>query len=107
MKVLLVCSLLIVLLGCSNAAFQCYKCNNCGTSWDPSKATLVLTEGGTNYCVKRVSGTTVTKDYSATCSQSNGVYCCQDELCNSAISNSSMNFAMIVLFSIIGFVFKY
>lgn len=34
----------------TDGAFQCYKCNNCGTTWNPSKATMVYTEGGANYC---------------------------------------------------------
>ena len=34
----------------SHAAFQCYKCNNCGSMWNPSKVAMALTENGGNYC---------------------------------------------------------
>lgn len=42
--------LICLVIDYGHAAFQCYRCNNCGTTWDPSRAVLAITEGGANYC---------------------------------------------------------
>ncbi|CAF1339246.1 unnamed protein product [Adineta steineri] len=106
MKALLVGLVIVAIIERSNAAFQCYKCNNCGVTMNRNIATIALTEGGSNYCTKKVVGTAVTRDYSPTCTQGNGMYCCQDDLCNSSNSKYYVNGGLFILFSIVGFVLR-
>ncbi|CAF0890381.1 unnamed protein product [Rotaria sordida] len=76
----------------THAALTCYSCNDCGTSWDASKATIVQTSGANDYCRKTVTGSSVSKDFSSSCTPvnvlGNGVFCCQSDLCNSANKRS-------------------
>ncbi|CAF0969683.1 unnamed protein product [Rotaria sordida] len=105
-KVFLVCLFIVAIIERSNGAFQCYKCNDCGSTWNPNKAVMVFTEGGNNYCTKRVVGTSVTKDFSATCTTGSGLHCCQNELCNSSNPQYHINFGLLLLLSMLGLIMQ-
>jgi len=33
-----------------HAASSCYSCNNCGTTWDISKVSIIQTSSSSDYC---------------------------------------------------------
>ncbi|CAF3861276.1 unnamed protein product [Rotaria sp. Silwood1] len=95
----------------THAALTCYSCNNCGMTWDASKATIVQTSGANDYCRKTVSGTSVSKDYSSSCTEvnvlGNGVFCCQSDLCNSANKRSITMVHLEILLASIWIIYRY
>jgi len=46
----IVLTLLALSFQVTHAALSCYACNDCGTIWDSSKATIVQTSNANHYC---------------------------------------------------------
>jgi hypothetical protein len=46
----IVLTLLALSFQVTHAALSCYACNDCGTIWDASKATIVQTANANYYC---------------------------------------------------------
>ncbi|CAF0901513.1 unnamed protein product [Adineta ricciae] len=104
--------LMLAFLVCENqAASSCYSCNDCGTNWDISKASVVSTSGPNDYCRKTVTGPMVSKDYTSSCTSANllghGIFCCQTDLCNSANRPSATMLIFQLTTALLWIVYRY
>ncbi|CAF1080036.1 unnamed protein product [Rotaria magnacalcarata] len=92
----------------STDGLRCYSCSNCN---DPFNSNGVqITEGSNDmYCMKTKLLSVVTRSLQPSCISLNdkddGIWCCEKDLCNSAMKTKTMNsfFSSMIIISVMKF----